>query len=91
MCDTSAGCIDLVLKVLIFEPFQSFAPSFLANLKLTIWTRTLFVSASGLENAKKVVTSYKQGETKSMTPEIWQAKKIIDSTLHPGTADLGSR
>lgn len=47
--------------------------------------RTLFVSASGLENAKKLVTSYKKGEVKSMTPEIWQAKKIIDSTLHPDT------
>ncbi|KAL2036457.1 hypothetical protein N7G274_010825 [Stereocaulon virgatum] len=47
--------------------------------------RTLFVSASGLENAKKLVSSYKQGEVKSMTPEIWQAKKVVDSTLHPDT------
>jgi len=42
------------------------------------------VSASGLENAKRLVTSYKKGEAKVMTPEIWQAKKIVDSTLHPG-------
>jgi len=47
--------------------------------------RTLFVSASGLENAKKLVSSYKQGHAKGMTSEIWQAKKIVDSTLHPGT------
>lgn len=46
--------------------------------------RTLFVSSSGLENAKKLVSSYKQGQVTSMTPEIWRAKKIVDSTLHPG-------
>ena len=46
--------------------------------------RTLFVSAAGLENAKKLVTSYKTGEAKVMTPEIWNAKKVVDSTLHPG-------
>ena len=46
--------------------------------------RTLFVSSSGLENAKKLVASYKQGQENSMTPEIWKAKKIVDSTLHPG-------
>ncbi|MCJ1236919.1 hypothetical protein MMC14_004903 [Varicellaria rhodocarpa] len=47
--------------------------------------RTLFVSSSGLENAKKLISSYKQGQVQSMTPELWQAKKIIDSTLHPDT------
>ncbi|KAF6217843.1 hypothetical protein HO133_006255 [Letharia lupina] len=47
--------------------------------------RTLFVSSSGLENAKKLVSSYKQGQANSMTPEIWRAKKIVDSTLHPDT------
>ncbi|KAI1608596.1 mitochondrial transporter fsf1 [Exophiala viscosa] len=46
---------------------------------------TLFVSSSGLEHAKRLVTSYKTGETKIMTPEIWNAKKIVDSTLHPDT------
>ncbi|KAK4944914.1 Sideroflexin FSF1 [Elasticomyces elasticus] len=46
---------------------------------------TLFVSSSGLEHAKRLVTAYKTGETKIMTPEIWNAKKIVDSTLHPGT------
>ncbi|KIW89959.1 uncharacterized protein Z519_09389 [Cladophialophora bantiana CBS 173.52] len=49
--------------------------------------RTLFVSSSGLENAKRLVTSYKTGEAKVMTPEIWQAKKIVDSTLHPDTGE----
>jgi hypothetical protein len=46
--------------------------------------RTLFVSSSGLKNAKMLVCSYKQGKVNIMTPEIWQAKKIVDSTLHPG-------
>ncbi|QIW95824.1 hypothetical protein AMS68_001342 [Peltaster fructicola] len=45
--------------------------------------RTLFVSTSGLEHAKQLVTQYKQGTIRSMTPELWQAKKVIDSTLHP--------
>lgn len=44
----------------------------------------MFVSSSGLEHAKQLVTSYKKGEIQSMTPELWQAKKVIDSTLHPG-------
>ncbi|KAI9797346.1 MAG: hypothetical protein M1833_005526 [Piccolia ochrophora] len=47
--------------------------------------RTLFVSRSGLENAKKLVSSYKMGQARSMTPELWSAKKVVDSTLHPDT------
>ena len=46
--------------------------------------RTLFTSSSGLEHAKALVASYKQGKVQTMTPELWQAKKIVDSTLHPG-------
>ncbi|KAK5238870.1 Sideroflexin FSF1 [Exophiala xenobiotica] len=49
--------------------------------------RTLFVSSSGLEHAKQLVTSYKTGDVKQMTPDIWNAKKIVDSTLHPGSRD----
>ncbi|MCJ1255930.1 hypothetical protein MMC24_003748 [Lignoscripta atroalba] len=49
--------------------------------------RTLLVSASGLENAKKLISSYKQGQVQSMTPELWQAKKVVDSTLHPDTGE----
>ncbi|KAL9100949.1 MAG: hypothetical protein Q9163_003734 [Psora crenata] len=47
--------------------------------------RTLFVSSSRLERAKESVSSYKQGQVNSLTPEIWQAKKVVDSTLHPDT------
>lgn len=46
--------------------------------------RTLFVGRRGLEQAKQAITSYKTGQTKEMTPELWQAKKIVDSTIHPG-------
>ena len=42
------------------------------------------MSSSGLENAKRLVTEYRQGKVQAMTPEIWKAKKIVDSTLHPG-------
>lgn len=42
------------------------------------------MSASGLENAKQLVSSYKRNEVRSMTPELWKAKKVVDSTLHPG-------
>ncbi|KAL8828353.1 MAG: hypothetical protein Q9191_002635 [Dirinaria sp. TL-2023a] len=48
--------------------------------------RTLFVSSAGLENAKNLVASYKQGYAQSMTPELWRAKQIVDSTLHPDTS-----
>ncbi|KAL8886779.1 MAG: hypothetical protein Q9215_005549 [Flavoplaca cf. flavocitrina] len=47
--------------------------------------RTLFVSSAGLESAKSLVSSYKQGHVQSMTPELWKAKKVVDSTLHPDT------
>ncbi|KAK3369199.1 Tricarboxylate/iron carrier [Lasiosphaeria ovina] len=46
---------------------------------------TLLVSTSGLEQAKKALIAYKQGQTEEMTPELWKAKKIVDSTLHPDT------
>ncbi|KAI9865505.1 MAG: hypothetical protein M1824_002244 [Vezdaea acicularis] len=54
--------------------------------------RTLLVSKAGLENAKSIVTAYKVGDAQAMTPEIWSAKKIVDSTLHPGmlTPGLGT-
>lgn len=47
--------------------------------------RTLFVSSKGLDEAKQLIVGYKTGQAKEMTPELWNAKKIVDSTLHPGT------
>lgn len=46
--------------------------------------RTLLVSKAGLEHAKSLVAGYKQGQIKEMNGELWKAKKIVDSTLHPG-------
>ncbi|KAF2241209.1 sideroflexin-5 [Trematosphaeria pertusa] len=47
--------------------------------------RTLLTSSAGLEHAKQLVTAYKTGKIRDMTPELWRAKKIIDSTIHPDT------
>jgi len=49
--------------------------------------RTLLVSSSGLEHAKSLIAAYKQGKIQTMTPELWQAKKVVDSTLHPDTGE----
>ncbi|KAN0067781.1 Tricarboxylate/iron carrier [Elaphomyces granulatus] len=49
--------------------------------------RTLFISSAGLENAKCLVSAYKQGRIKEMNPELWYAKKVVDSTLHPDTGE----
>lgn len=38
-----------------------------------------------IENAKHMIYSYKNGNG-PMTPELWRAKQILDSTLHPDTA-----
>ncbi|KAI9672248.1 MAG: hypothetical protein M1831_002062 [Alyxoria varia] len=46
---------------------------------------TLFVSNAGLENAKQLVSGFKHGRLKEMNPDLWRAKKVIDSTLHPDT------
>ncbi|TKA26591.1 hypothetical protein B0A50_04699 [Salinomyces thailandicus] len=49
--------------------------------------RTLFTSTTGREHAKSLITQYKQGKVPQMTPELWQAKKIVDSTLHPDNGE----
>jgi hypothetical protein len=49
--------------------------------------RTLLVSKDGLEQAKGLITSYKLGKIREMTPELWKAKKVVDSTLHPDTGE----
>ncbi len=46
--------------------------------------RTLLVNKAGLEHAKSLVAGYKQGKVAEMNDELWKAKKIVDSTLHPG-------
>ncbi|KAK2000581.1 tricarboxylate carrier [Colletotrichum falcatum] len=48
---------------------------------------TLLVGSTGLEQAKALLTDYKQGRITSMTPDLWKAKKVVDSTLHPDTGE----
>ncbi|KAL4805179.1 Tricarboxylate/iron carrier [Aspergillus unguis] len=49
--------------------------------------RMLLVSSAGLEQAKRLIASYKQNEVSSMNEELWRAKKVVDSTLHPDTGE----
>ncbi|KAK1765638.1 Tricarboxylate/iron carrier [Phialemonium atrogriseum] len=49
--------------------------------------RTLLVGKTGLEQAKQAIMLYKQGHTKEITPDLWKAKKVVDSTLHPDTGE----
>ncbi|KAK3682745.1 Tricarboxylate/iron carrier [Podospora appendiculata] len=48
---------------------------------------TLLIGRAGLEQAKRALISYKTGEINEMTPQLWKAKKIVDSTLHPDTGE----
>ncbi|GJC85977.1 tricarboxylate carrier [Colletotrichum tofieldiae] len=48
---------------------------------------TLLVGSTGLEQAKSLLTDYKQGKISTMTPDLWTAKKVVDSTLHPDTGE----
>ncbi|RMJ08833.1 hypothetical protein BHE90_009616 [Fusarium euwallaceae] len=48
---------------------------------------TLFAGTTGLEAAKKLVTDYKTGKVEHMSPALWHAKKVVDSTLHPDTGE----
>ncbi|PSK51751.1 hypothetical protein B9Z65_3018 [Elsinoe australis] len=49
--------------------------------------RTLFTSQASLEHAKSLITAYKQNKIQHMTPELWEAKKVVDATLHPDTGE----
>ncbi|KAM3422726.1 Sidoreflexin [Cercospora zeina] len=49
--------------------------------------RTLFTSSARLEHATSLITQYQQGKIQQMTPDLWTAKKIVDSTLHPDTGE----
>ncbi|KAF2715798.1 sideroflexin-5 [Pleomassaria siparia CBS 279.74] len=49
--------------------------------------RTLLTSSAGLDHAKQLVTAYRMGKIQDMNPELWKAKKIIDSTIHPDTGE----
>ncbi|KAF5026659.1 hypothetical protein F66182_1243 [Fusarium sp. NRRL 66182] len=50
-------------------------------------SRTLFAGKTGLDKAKELVTEYKTGKIEHMSPALWHAKKVVDSTLHPDTGE----
>ena len=52
--------------------------------EILISLRTLLVGRDGLDHAKSLIAGYKQGKIRDMNAELWNAKKIVDSTLHPG-------
>lgn len=76
MVIVSRETVDFAFLLLGTEPARSW---------LTIHDRTLLTSSAGLEHAKQSIAAYKQGKVVEMTPELWKAKKTIDSTLHPDT------
>lgn len=47
----------------------------------------LLVSKKELQQSQDLIASYKLGLIKQMTPELWHAKKVVDSTLHPDTGE----
>lgn len=46
----------------------------------------LLNSKKDIDDAKKLIYSYKNG-TMPMNPELWKAKQVLDSTLHPDTGE----
>ncbi|ODQ82274.1 hypothetical protein BABINDRAFT_158904 [Babjeviella inositovora NRRL Y-12698] len=44
-------------------------------------------TTADVENARALVSQYKNGKISHMTPELWRAKKILDSTIHPDNGE----
>lgn len=49
--------------------------------------RMLLNTPSDVETARQLIGAYRRGETKHMSPELWRAKRVLDSTLHPDTGE----
>lgn len=47
----------------------------------------LLTTSSSLDSAKKLISDYRNGIQSKMTPELWHAKKVLDSTVHPDTGE----
>jgi tricarboxylate carrier len=47
----------------------------------------LFTTSKHLGDAKKLISDYRNGQFKELTPEFWNAKKVLDSTVHPDTGE----
>lgn len=48
--------------------------------------RMLLNSSADIENARALISQYRNGSG-PMTPELWRAKLVLDSTLHPDTSE----
>ncbi|KAG7853960.1 hypothetical protein KL939_005217 [Ogataea angusta] len=47
----------------------------------------LLNTSKDIEEAKRLVWDYKNGVIPQMTPELWRAKRILDSSIHPDTGE----
>lgn len=48
----------------------------------------LLNSQNDIDNAKTLISDYRTGKVSAqMTPELWRAKRVLDSTLHPDTGE----
>lgn len=47
----------------------------------------LLNSTKDIQTAKIMIWEYRNGVRPTMTPELWRAKRVLDSTLHPDTGE----
>lgn len=47
----------------------------------------LLVSKKELDHSKEILGKYQKGEIADISPELWRAKKVMDSTIHPDTGE----
>lgn len=45
----------------------------------------LLNTSADVEAARSLISAYRTGQITSMSPELWRAKRVLDSTLHPDT------
>lgn len=48
--------------------------------------RTLLTTQSDIDHARQLISEYRNGNM-AMGPEMWRAKRVLDSTLHPDTGN----
>lgn len=47
----------------------------------------LLTTSKDLNNARSIISAYREGKISTPTPEFWHAKKQLDSTVHPDTGE----
>ncbi|KAG7744741.1 hypothetical protein KL912_005251 [Ogataea haglerorum] len=47
----------------------------------------LLNTSKDIAEAKRLIWDYKNGVIPQMTPELWRAKRILDSSIHPDTGE----